>query len=155
MSMVVKTVTRWVIAFIFVYGIYIVAYGHISPGGGFAGGVILACGFVLLVLAWGKTPALAYFSSGAAHTLDSAGALAFLCLALLGLVSTQGLFFANFIQKSRPGTPLRLLSGGIIPLANIGIALKVCASLFLVMLVLTVLRVAASGDDSEFVSQED
>jgi len=155
MSTVVKTVTRWVIAFIFVYGIYIVAYGHISPGGGFAGGVILACGFVLLVLAWGKSGALGYFPYAKARALDSVGALIFLGLALLGLVSTQGLFFANFIQRSHAGKALRLFNGGIIPLANIGIALKVCASLFLVMVVFAVLRVSASGEDAGFQSQEE
>ena len=39
MTVIVKTVTRWVKVFIFLYGIYIIITGHLSPGGGFAGGV--------------------------------------------------------------------------------------------------------------------
>lgn len=155
MSVIVKTVARWVVAFIFVYGLYVVAYGHISPGGGFAGGVILASAFVLLVLAWGKQAAFGVFGYEEARSLDSLGALSFLALALLGLVSTGGVFFVNFIQKYRPGEPLRLLNGGIIPLANLAIAVKVAASLFLVAVVLAVLRVKAGAPDSELTSQEE
>ena len=42
MSLVVKTVTGWLKAFILLFGIYIVLYGHLTPGGGFAGGVVVA-----------------------------------------------------------------------------------------------------------------
>jgi len=155
MSLIVKTVTRWVVAFIFIYGLYVVAYGHLSPGGGFAGGVILSCAFILLLLAWGKKSALDVFGYRAAGKFDSLGALAFLFLALVGIVSLQGMFFSNFIQKSSPGTPLRLFNGGIIPLANVAIAVKVCASLFLVAVVLSALRVVAKGSDVDYISQED
>jgi len=153
-SIVVKTVARWVVAFIFLYGLYIVAYGHLSPGGGFAGGVILACAFVLEVLAWGKDSALAGFPFGLAKRLDSAGALMFLGLAMLGLLFTGG-FFVNVIQKVQPGRPLALFNGGIIPLSNIAIAIKVCASLFLVMVVLSALRVVGGGSDADLTCQEE
>ena len=154
MSVVVRTVTRWVVPFIFLYGLYIVVYGHLSPGGGFAGGVILSCAFVLMLLAWGKERTLLTIPFRAAKCLDSAGALAFLALALLGLVFADR-FFTNFIQKALPGRPLRLFNAGIIPLCNIAIAIKVCASLFLVAVVLSVLRVVAGGDESEFKAEEE
>ena len=38
MSMIVRTVTRWLKGPILLFGIYIVLYGHITPGGGFGGG---------------------------------------------------------------------------------------------------------------------
>jgi len=155
MSIIVKTVTRWVVAFIFVYGVNIVVYGHLTPGGGFAGGVILACAFALLVLAWGKNRSFEILPYGAAKSFDSAGAIAFLVIALLGILSVQGVFFSNFIQKSVPGTPLRIFNGGIVPLCNVGIAIKVCASLFLAVVALSALRVVSGGKDSEFSSQEE
>lgn len=153
-SLIVKTVARWVVAFIVLYGLYIVAFGHLSPGGGFAGGVILACAFVLEVLAWGKDGALATFPFGLAKRLDSAGALLFLALALGGLFTAGG-FFINFIQRAAPGRPLALFNGGIIPLCNVAIALKVCASLFLAMVVLSALRVRAGGSAVELTAQEE
>jgi multicomponent Na+:H+ antiporter subunit B len=153
-SLIVKTVTRWVVAFIFLYGLYLVAFGHLSPGGGFAGGVVLASAFVLEVLAWGKDSALAAFPFRVAKKFDSAGALLFLALALLGLIFAGG-FFVNFIQQASPGQPLRVFNGGIIPLANLAIAIKVCASLFLVMVVLSALRVVAGGTEENLQTQEE
>ena len=58
MSLIVKVITRLTVGLILLYGIYIVLHGHISPGGGFAGGVIIALSFVNLMLAYGKDVAL-------------------------------------------------------------------------------------------------
>ena len=54
MSLIVKNATRLVAGFIALFGAYIVLYGHVTPGGGFAGGVIVAGGLVLVVLAFGE-----------------------------------------------------------------------------------------------------
>ena len=47
MTLVVKAIARIVGGFIFLYGCYIVLYGHLSPGGGFAGGAFIAAGLIL------------------------------------------------------------------------------------------------------------
>jgi multicomponent Na+:H+ antiporter subunit B len=142
MTPIVKTITGWVKGFILVFGIYIVLYGHLTPGGGFGGGVIIAMTFVLLTLAFGKEEALKRFHIGVAAELDSVGALMFLIIALLGISSgLGGRFFTNYIAKSHPGHPFSLLSAGIIPLCNIAIALKVGASLFLVFILLVMMKV--------------
>ena len=142
MTPIVKTITGWVKGFILVFAIYIVLYGHLTPGGGFAGGVIIAMVFVLLTLAYGKEEALKRFRIGVASELDSVGALMFLVIALLGIAGgLGGTFFTNYIAKANPGTPFSLLSSGTIPLCNIAIALKVGSSLFLVFIMLVVMRV--------------
>ena len=38
MTIIVKTITSWVKMLIFLFGIYIILFGHLTPGGGFAGG---------------------------------------------------------------------------------------------------------------------
>ena len=81
MGEIVRTVARWLKGLILAYGIYIVLYGHVTPGGGFAGGVVIACGFILLTLAGGQELGLSFFSKRAASSLDSAGVLLFLALA--------------------------------------------------------------------------
>ena len=58
MTPIVQAVSGWVKGFILVFGIYLVLYGHLTPGGGFGGGVVLAMAFVLLVLAFGKEEGL-------------------------------------------------------------------------------------------------
>ena len=54
-----------------------------------------------------------------------------------------------------PGEEMALFSAGIIPLCNIAIAIKVCASLFLAVVVFSVLRVVGGGSDDEFASEEE
>jgi len=126
MSLIVKKVTQFVIAIIFVFGINIVLFGHLTPGGGFAGGVILACGFILIMIAFGKEIALRKVRKHIGHILDSGAALMFLALAMLGYAG--GIFFFNFINQ---GNAFYLRSAGFIPLENIAIGIKVSASVFI------------------------
>ncbi|MFH1360622.1 MAG: MnhB domain-containing protein [Candidatus Omnitrophota bacterium] len=135
MSLIVKTITRLTVGLILLYGIYILSHGHVSPGGGFAGGVIIALSFVHLMLAYGKETALAKLSKGATSFFESMGAILFLAIALLGF--TGGYFFLNFLGK---GEPFKLFSAGIIPLANIAISLKVGAGLFAIFVALVLLK---------------
>jgi len=145
MSLVVKTVARLLAAFILLFGVDIVLHGHLTPGGGFSGGVIVGCAFILLTLAEGRTVARRAASDGAAAILDSAGALLFLALAVGGLcLSREAVFFRNFIETAQAQW-FRLWSSGIVLLANVGIGLKVGMSLLLVFSVLAALRVASRG----------
>lgn len=138
MTVIVKTIASWVKVLIFLFGIYIIIFGHLTPGGGFAGGVILAGSYILLMLAFGREFVEENLSLPVASKLDCVGAFLFALIAVLGLVF-GGVFFANFLyQKYLPGRPLELISAGIIPLSNIAIGLKVGASLFLVILSLSI-----------------
>lgn len=56
MSSIVKKVSQLMAGLIFMYGIYIILHGHLTPGGGFAGGAIIAGAFILLILAFGSVP---------------------------------------------------------------------------------------------------
>jgi len=136
MTLIVKTITRLVFGFIIVYAACITLYGHITPGGGFAGGVMLVCAFVLLVLAFGKESALDILSVKALSAWDSIGALCFLGIALLGFI--PGIFFMCFMPR---GTPLRLISGGTIMWSNIAIGIKVSAGLLSAFITLVVFRI--------------
>ncbi len=144
MSLIVKTACSWVKGFILLYGIHIILYGHLTPGGGFSGGVIAAAAFVLILLAEGERTALDTLTKKAASTLDCIGVLSFLVIAGLGVV-LAGAFFVNFWTTPEDAR-LSLLSSGIIPPSNIGIGLKVCSSLYLVLLILTAQRLISSGD---------
>lgn len=135
MSLIVKTVTRLTVGLILLFGIYIVLHGHLSPGGGFAGGVIIALSFVHLMLAFGKDVALKKLSKNLASNLESIAALMFLSIALFGFFG--GAFFSNIINK---GVPFQLFSAGTIPLSNLAISLKVGVGLFAIFLALVILE---------------
>jgi len=151
MTVIVKTVSGWVKVLIFLFGINIILFGHLTPGGGFAGGVILASSYVLLMLAFGREFVQKNLPISLASRLDCLGAFLFALVALLGVVF-GGSFFVNFLyQKYMPGQALDLVSAGTIPLSNIAIGLKVGASLFLAIFALSSLhrdfqRPEAAGD---------
>ena len=51
MDEIIKVTSRILFPIIMVFGIYIAFFGHISPGGAFPAGVILASGFAILLIA--------------------------------------------------------------------------------------------------------
>lgn len=144
MTLIVKTITRLTVGLILLYGIYIVTHGHLTPGGGFAGGVIIALSFIHLMLAFGKDVALSKLSKKGASFFESFGALMFLTLAILGF--TGGYFFLNFLRK---GEPFKLFSAGIIPFCNIAIAFKVGAGLFAIFMALVFLKIVIRKEKEE------
>lgn len=140
MSLIVKRITKVTASLIFLFGVYIVLHGHLTPGGGFAGGVIIALSFVHLVLAFGREAALKRLNESAASLFESCGGLLFLGTAVLGLLG--GYFFLNVLPKGRP---FDLFSSGIILICNIAIFLKVGAGLFSIFVALAVLRMPVKG----------
>lgn len=136
MSLIVKRITRITVSLIFLFGVYILLHGHLTPGGGFAGGVIIALSFIHLVLAFGKEVALKKMSQATVSIIESLGGLMFWGIALLGLIFGS-YFFLNILPKGRP---FDLFSSGIIILCNIAIFLKVGAGLFAIFLALAFIR---------------
>jgi len=133
MTPIVKTVVRFAMGIIFMFGWYIILYGHLTPGGGFAGGTILACGYVILTLAFGKELGLRKMSDMGASIIDNTCALLFVVVPIIGIAF--GYFFLNFPPH---GKPFNLVSAGFIPLYNIIIGLKVTSSLFAIFMALSI-----------------
>ncbi|TYB31732.1 MAG: hypothetical protein FXF47_02360 [Candidatus Mcinerneyibacterium aminivorans] len=136
MSVIVKTITRLTIGLILLYGVYILLHGHITPGGGFAGGVIIALSFIHIMLAFGKNVALEKLNQTWSKIFESTGALLFITIAFLGFFG--GVFFNNFLDK---GEHFELFSAGTILLSNIAIFLKVGAGLFLLFVALVLFKI--------------
>jgi multicomponent Na+:H+ antiporter subunit B len=130
MTLIIKTVCRLLVGLIFLYGIYIILHGHLSPGGGFGGGVVLALGLLAVLLAYGREETLKWLRLGLLKDLEQASPLLFLLIGLAG-VAWGGAFLANILSKGRL---FALLSSGIILPLNVVIGLKVGLSLFLVVL---------------------
>ena len=154
MTIIVQTITRLVKIFILLYGLYLTLTGHLTPGGGFAGGVVIACLYILLTLAYGRQWALKRFPRRLAGSLDSVGGFIFLIVACLGF-GFGGMFFLNFLERIYPGRPFALVSAGTIPLNNIAICLKVAASLFLVFIVMAGARLLEKKDRTYDYKQEE
>jgi len=145
MSEIVKGVAKMVVPFIMLFGISLILYGHISPGGGFSGGVVIAGGFVLLLLAFGREHAFRIFPEKFAEKLDSLGAVGFLSIAVLGF--TGGHFFYNFLDKGRL---FHLWSGGTMIFSNIMIGIKIGAALFVAIAMLSMARLIHTKEGVEY-----
>lgn len=50
-------VSKMAIPFILLFGLYVITHGKLGPGGGFQGGVVVACAFILFARTFGR-PAL-------------------------------------------------------------------------------------------------
>jgi multicomponent Na+:H+ antiporter subunit B len=102
-------------------GIYIVAHGHQTPGGGFQGGVILATALLLTYLAGDYKTLRAVGPTWLIELAEGVGAAGFALIGVAGLVAGHA-FFQNVLGK---GTPGELLSAGTIPLSNAAVGLAV------------------------------
>lgn len=132
MSIIVKTVTRLTVGILFLYGINVALHGHIIPGGGFAGGAIIALSLLNLVLAFGKDAALEKLSHTWAIIFTTLGLLLFMVIGLFG-AGKSTMFKNTFANK---GEIFSLFSGGTIPLLNIAVCLQVGAGIFAIFICL-------------------
>jgi multicomponent Na+:H+ antiporter subunit B len=113
---------------VMVLGAYVVAHGHLTPGGGFSGGVVVA-GALLLAYAGGQGLRLRRVGSiTMLEGTEALGAAGFLALALAGLIAA-GTLLKNFLAL---GTSGMLLSAGTIPVGNVAVGLEVAGAVALV-----------------------
>jgi multicomponent Na+:H+ antiporter subunit B len=116
------TGTRFLAPLIMLLGVYVFANGHLTPGGGFQGGAIIASGTLLLLLA----DPLKHFSHALIATIESFAGIFYVAIGLLGIFLAGG-FLDNRILPT--GTLGALFSAGAIPLIYSLVGLKVGAEL--------------------------
>lgn len=83
----VRVLGAFVAPFVFMFGLYVIAHGHYGPGGGFAGGVILAVAVVLVRLVVDVELGDRLFPPSAALVTMSLGMAAFLAIGFIPLLS--------------------------------------------------------------------
>jgi multicomponent Na+:H+ antiporter subunit B len=109
----------------FLLGLWLVAFGYVTPGGGFQGGVVLAGALLLVYLTGSMRRYTNVTQSTVAEVAEAGGVGAYVLLGVAGLAA-EGAYLQNFLGPGERGT---LYSGGSIPLLNWAAALEVTAAL--------------------------
>jgi len=128
MTIIVKKTTQLIAGMIFMYGIYVIVHGHLTPGGGFAGGVIVAGSLILVTLAYGGEFLKLVKEESGTTIVESLATIMVILIATAGFLFGTRIFFNNFLPKGIVG---HLVSAGVLPLYNIFVGTEVAASVFI------------------------
>ena len=120
-SSIVRSGSKLLFPAIILLGVYVFIHGHLSPGGGFQGGAIIATGFLLMLLAHENFTV----SHSTLSYIESFAGISFVLIGLLGFMN-GGSFLQNFLPV---GTLNDLFSGGVIGIIYILVGFKVAAEL--------------------------
>jgi multicomponent Na+:H+ antiporter subunit B len=137
MTIIVKKTTQLIAGIVFLYGIYVIIHGHLTPGGGFAGGVIVAGSFILLILAFGSNVMNLTKEELGSTMYENLATLVVIFLAVSGLLIGARVFFLNWLPKGNLG---QLVSAGILPLYNIFVGIEVASSILTIFLALVIFK---------------
>ena len=137
MTVIVKKTTQLIAGMIFMYGIYVIVHGHLTPGGGFAGGVIVAGSLILITLAFGVDFLKLVKEEAGTTIIESMATLIVILIATAGFLFGTHVFFNNFLPKGIVG---ELVSAGTLPLYNIFVGTEVAASIFIIFLSLIIFK---------------
>jgi multicomponent Na+:H+ antiporter subunit B len=117
-SEIVETATELLLPMVILFGIYVFLNGHLSPGGGFQGGAIIASGTMFLLLALPES----HISRLMIAIIESLSGFSYVIVGVLGVIMAGG-FLDNRIMDL--GTYGSLFSAGAIPLIYVFVGLKV------------------------------
>lgn len=142
MSRIVRTAADLLYPAILIFGLYIVAHGHLTPGGGFQGGAVIATGGALVIVAYSYKEVSGWLKKNVLTGKEVTGLVMFIGVGLLALAFGQ-VFFFNFLVGSGSifGVPVpyginagELNTAGVIPLMNFAVGIEVWGGLTVVIL---------------------
>ena len=117
-SEIVETATELLLPMVILFGIYVFLNGHLSPGGGFQGGAIIASGTMFLLLALPES----HISRLMIAIIESLSGFSYVIVGVLGVIMAGGFLDNRIIDLGSYGS---LFSAGAIPLIYVFVGLKV------------------------------
>lgn len=129
MDVIIKTISKGVFPFIILLGVFTLFHGHLTPGGSFPGGAIVASGFALVAVAFGLNSAEKLISERSLHVIEAV--VATILVALLVYES----FLREYVGVT--GRPFALWSSPeILSLNVVGGLMVMCALMLIVYLMM-------------------
>lgn len=159
MSIILKIFVFPVSIIMMCYGILTILGGHITPGGGFQGGAMIAAGIIFCLVVYGPDESPLKLSHNFMVHLESAGALGYVFLGLAGLV-VSGSFLYNLGTDLYHIVPPAIstifnypdpIHAGIIPYLNFVVGLKVLVGLSAVVITF----MGVKGTSKDYIDDEE
>ncbi len=123
---ILQTTSKILVPVIFMFGIYIVLNGHLSPGGGFSGGSVIGAGMILFLSAFGFKKTQKFFNENYYKIAKSTALSMYGCIGFyFYLTGANGI--ANHIPLGKIGN---ILSAGIIFPINLCVGLEVACTMY-------------------------
>ncbi len=144
-NVIMKCGADMMLPFAVMFGIYIILFGTVSPGGGFQGGVMVAAAAVLLYLAYGYNTAKLAINTEVLRVGEACGATLYVILGLCGIFLGANFCRNIFFDNGAVGD---LISAGTITFMGYSVGFKVLTGVgFLLLLMMSLL--APDADDEE------
>ncbi len=140
MSKIVRTQASFLYTLILIFGFYIVAHGHLTPGGGFQGGAVIATGIALVAVAYKFNDVKRWIKKTSLTAAEGVGLLAFIITGISGITTS---FFYNWLANSgllfgdrvpygiNPGY---LNTAGTLPIMNLAVGIEVLGGLGVIVI---------------------
>ncbi|HNS83312.1 MAG TPA: MnhB domain-containing protein [Methanolinea sp.] len=142
MSKIVRTGANLLYPFILIFGLYVIMHGHLTPGGGFQGGAVVATAAALVIVAYSYEEVTGMLKKTAMKARESIGLLLFIGAGIAAL-AVGAPFFYNFLANSgllfgmpvpAGPNPGDLNTAGVIPIMNIAVGIEVWGGLAVILL---------------------
>jgi len=142
MSKIVRLSADIMYPFVVIFGLYVIMHGHITPGGGFQGGAVVATGAALVIVAYAFHDVKGMIPKVLLYLQESMGLLLFIGAGLAGMLLAFPFFF-NWLANSGSlfgmtvpfgPNPGELNTAGFLPLMNIAVGIEVWGGLTLILL---------------------
>lgn len=125
---ILKRVAAIILPFIWMYGFYVILHGHVSPGGSFAGGIIMGLSFIAFSTIYGLEKGRTKLPEKVLVWTESYGTLWYGIMGMVGIFKGAP-FLANKLAGIDLGVPGTLSSGGLISLIGLGVGIRVASTM--------------------------
>ncbi len=123
---ILRTMAQFMVPIIFLFGLYVLVNGHLSPGGGFSGGAIIGAGLILYSASFGFT-ATARFFNERIYDIVKVGSLVIYSLLIIYYLFTGANGIASVVPLGKAGA---ILSSGLILPINILVGFEVACTMY-------------------------
>jgi len=147
-DVIIETLCRFLVPFMQLFALYVIAHGHHSPGGGFQGGCILGASFILICVAYDIEEAKKRVVENLCATSCSGGGIIFAGTGLVCMALGGNYLDYSVLHKIFPVDPVSARSLGIL-IIEIGVGFTVMAVMISIFL-----NVASKGMHEDELKQD-